>query len=608
MRRLINITLIFALFFASAIVNAQGVAISDDAFHLPDSSAILDVISTSRGLLPPRMSTTERDAVGAPAEGLIIFNTSSKALEIFNGSGWSSATTTFLCGTSQVADTAGNIYNTIKIGNQCWMAENLNSGTRIDGINDQSDNSAVEKYCYNNIEANCDLYGGLYQWDEMMQYMSKGSQGICPDGWHIPADAEWCTLEKEVDLTINCSSTGWRGTDAGTKLKQGGSSGFTGLLAGHRNTGGSFDNFGTNAYYWTSTVGSSGAWNRYLNDINTTSARYDDSKAYGMSVRCLKNIIKVPTVATETASNITATGADVAGEIVDHGWSAITQYGHCWSISPEPTIDDDLFNSGSTNTTCFYTSNLYDLDSYSTYYVRAYAINKEGISYSEEIVFSTLTGNGAPCPGMETITYEGQVYNTVQIGDQCWLRENLNIGTMIDGLSDQTNNNFIEKYCYSNSTGNCDTYGGLYQWDEMMQYVTVEGAQGICPADWHIPTNVEWCLLEQYLDEATIICDPPGSYSGGIDAGGHLKMSGTSYWIFPNTGATNSSGFSAMPGGYRTDYYNPFTSLGNQAFFWTSFEYTAGYAKARRLMYGYARVLWKDASIGIGYSVRCIKN
>ena len=604
MKRLKNITLVFTLFFASTIINAQGVVISDEASYTPDPSAILDVISTSRGLLPSRMSTTERDAVSAPAEGLIIFNTSSKALEIFNGTGWSSATTKFLCGTSQIVDTAGNIYNTIKIGKQCWMAENLNTGTRIDGINDQANNSIIEKYCYNNSEDSCDLYGGLYQWDEMMQYTAaKGAQGICPDGWHIPTDAEWCTLEKEVDLTIECSSTGWRGTDAGTKLKQGGSSGFTGLLSGCRNTGGSFDNFGTGAYYWTSTGGSSGAWNRYLYDSNSTSARYDDSKAYGLSVRCLKNIIKAPTVATDTASNITATSADVAGEIVDPGWSTITQYGHCWSTSPEPTIDDELFNLGSTDTTGLYTSNLYNLASYTTYYVRAYAINSEGITYSEDIVFTTLIGSGSSCPGMATITHAGQIYNTVQIGDQCWLRENLNIGTMIDGNSDQTNNSIIEKYCFYDDTNYCNTYGGLYQWNEMMQYITVEGAQGICPLGWHIPTDVEWCLLEQYLDEATIICDPPSTWSGGIDAGGHLKMSGTTYWSFPNTGATNSSGFTAMPGGYA------FGALGNWGFFWTSSEYDTLHAKARRLMFGYAYVYGQLGNkTTSGYSVRCIKD
>ncbi len=216
MKQIINITLIFTLLTAHQIINAQGVVVTDEASYVKATSAVLDLNSTSKGLLPPRMSTRERDAISEPAEGLIIFNTNNKSLEVYDGVSWNSATSKFICGSSQIADISGNIYNTIKIGGQCWMAENLNIGTRIDGSNDQSDNSTLEKYCYNDSEDSCNLYGALYQWDEIMQYSASSSQGICPDGWHVPTDAEWCILEKEVDLTSDCSSTGWRGTDSGT--------------------------------------------------------------------------------------------------------------------------------------------------------------------------------------------------------------------------------------------------------------------------------------------------------------------------------------------------------------------------------------------------------
>ena len=118
----------------------------------------------------------------------------------------------------------------------------------------------------------------------------------------------------------------------------------------------------------------------------------------------------------------------------------------------------------------------------------------------------------------DTVTdIEGNAYNTVEIGNQCWMQENLNVGTPIgsfesDGttLNPQTDNATIEKYCYGYSThgdagqlatgeANCDTYGGLYQWDEMMQYETQEGTQGICPAGWHIPSDDEWKTLEMHL-------------------------------------------------------------------------------------------------------------
>ena len=606
MKQIINITLIFTLLTAHQIINAQGVVVTDEASYVKATSAVLDLNSTSKGLLPPRMSTRERDAISEPAEGLIIFNTNNKSLEVYDGVSWNSATSKFICGPSQIADISGNIYNTIKIGGQCWMAENLNIGTRIDGSNDQSDNSTLEKYCYNDSEDSCNLYGALYQWDEIMQYSASSSQGICPDGWHVPTDAEWCILEKEVDLTSDCSSTGWRGTDAGTKLKQDGLSGFASLFSGYLNTSYLFENFGSNAYYWTSTAGTLGAWSRELKTSENNSARNDISKNYGLSVRCLKNIKILPTVTTDSASNITSSNADVVGEIIDIGWSTVTQYGHCWSTSPEPTIDDDLFNLGTSDTTGIFISNLHNLASFTTYYVKAYAINSEGVSYSADTTFTTAIGNGAPCPGAATITYGGQLYNTVQIGNQCWLRENLNIGTMINGSTNQSSNATIEKYCYNNTASYCDTYGGLYQWSEMMQYTTTEGAQGICPDGWHIPTDVEWCLLQQYLDESATDCDPPVDWPVGIDAAGHIKMMGSTYWTFPNMAATNSSGFTAMPGGKVSS--NTFDAFNLRGYFWTSTEFNATNARGRLL---YNHLAYISRFIGLkthGYSVRCVKD
>ena len=128
----------------------------------------------------------------------------------------------FVCGDLFVDERDNNTYSSVQIGTQCWMAENLQIGTRIDGSEDQTNNASIEKYCYDNNDSNCDTYGGLYQWDEMMEYgATSGAQGICPTGWHVPADDEWCTLENYVDAgTISCSETGWRGTDVGGNLKE----------------------------------------------------------------------------------------------------------------------------------------------------------------------------------------------------------------------------------------------------------------------------------------------------------------------------------------------------------------------------------------------------
>ncbi|MCK5839195.1 MAG: hypothetical protein KAG99_05065, partial [Bacteroidales bacterium] len=134
-------------------------------------------------------------------------------------------TNPWYCGDPFTDSRDGATYNTIQIGTQCWMAENLNIGTRIDGVNDQINNSIIEKYCYNDIEDSCDVYGGLFQWDEMMQYITDTlAQGICPTGWHIPADYEWKVLEGNVDSQYPVGDPEWdlegyRGFDAGKNLK-----------------------------------------------------------------------------------------------------------------------------------------------------------------------------------------------------------------------------------------------------------------------------------------------------------------------------------------------------------------------------------------------------
>jgi len=150
--------------------------------------------------------------------------------------------------------------------------------------------------------------------------------------------------------------------------------------------------------------------------------------------------------------------------------------------------------------------------------------------------YTFTINNGIPCPGIPFVVYEGQTYHTIFLGGHCWLRENLNVGVRLNADSNQTDNGIIEKYCYNNYLANCAIYGGLYQWDEMMQYGMTPGIQGICPPGWHIPSDDEWTALSLFL--------------GGDDvAGGHLKEEGLAHWGTPNTGADNSYGFTALPAG-----------------------------------------------------------
>ena len=217
------------------------------------------------------------------------------------GPTWSFTT----CGENLVDSRDSQSYETVQIGDQCWMAENLNVGTRIDGSQAQADNSTIEKYCYDNNESNCDTYGGLYQWNEMMQYTTQDSvQGICPDGWHIPSDEEWKVLEGTVDTQYPVGDPEWdgygyRGYDAGKRLKSTtgwttntgtDAFGFTALPGGSHDFSGSFSNLGDEGYWWSATEdASTSAWIRGLHYYHDDIPRGHFSKDNGRSVRCLKD-------------------------------------------------------------------------------------------------------------------------------------------------------------------------------------------------------------------------------------------------------------------------------------------------------------------------------
>lgn len=215
-----------------------------------------------------------------------------------------------------------------------------------------------------------------------------------------------------------------------------------------------------------------------------------------------------------------------------------------------------------------------------------------------------ITG-GVPCPGIPTVSHGGQEYNTVLIGSQCWLKENLNIGNMINAGLDQQDNDTIEKYCYGNDPANCETYGGLYQWNEMMQYASAQGVQGICPPDWHLPTDEEWKQLEGEVDNLYGYPDPEWDATGwrGYDAGLNLKA--TNSWL--NNGNGNDLfGFTALPGGYRKSTAI-FVHLDFNAFYWAS-TINSSYRRMRRLSYDEGKIYRYHYSKSYGFSVRCIKD
>ena len=191
---------------------------------------------------------------------------------------------------------------------------------------------------------------------------------------------------------------------------------------------------------------------------------------------------------------------------------------------------------------------------------------------------------------------QGNVYKTIVIGTQEWMAENLKTTVYRNG---NAIDNIIENYqwldlttgawaSYNNDNQYDCPYGKLYNW------FAVADPRYLCPTDWHVPTDGEWTALTDYIGGAAV-------------AGGKMKTTGLQYWISPNTDATNESGFSGLPGGYRSssgDFYN----VGNGGYWWSSSEYDASRAWYRFLTYNYDNAYQDRNDNGVGFSVRCLRD
>lgn len=530
------------------------------------------------------------------------------------------------CGNPFVDSRDGQIYNTVQIGEQCWMAENLNVGGRIDGGQNQLDNGAIEKYCYDNLETNCDVYGGLYQWDEMMGYSNlQGTKGICSEGWHLPADKEWTILTDYVssiqeylcNSNINyiakalAANIYWNSSTytcaVGNDINANNATNFTGLPGGYYLIGGSFSAIG-NAGFWR-TSNESTATNSYYRGlgINGTGLTHSSSsKSLGMSIRCIKG---------DSAQNQPPyypfypnpeNGSSNISINLSFSWS-------CSDPESDPLTYDVFF--GTENPPALVATAIADtfynpgtLNYNTTYYWKIVAHDDHGNSTEGEI-WSFTTKETWECGDILHDERDGQEYNTVQIGDQCWMAENLNVGTRIDGTQNQQDNGDVEKYCYDNLESNCDVYGGLYQWDEMMGYSTVQGVKGICPVGWHLPTDLEFTSLTNFVSgQPTYLCNSNAIFIA-------KALAASVYW---NTNAgtctignvlenNNATGFIGLPGGYRNNW-GVIEDLGNLADWWSSTQYNATKAWYRNLSCNDAHVDRFNNNKVYGMSIRCLQD
>ena len=305
---------------------------------------------------------------------------------------------------------------------------------------------------------------------------------------------------------------------------------------------------------------------------------------YGMPIS-FTTLGESPSLTISGAKNITTTGATINGAAnpnflstnVTFEYGKTTSYGLSVTAAQSPI---------SGNVKMDVSANITGLTAGTTYHYRVKAINSVGTAYSRDTTF-TSTG---------VADYDGNIYNTVIIGTRIWMAENLKTTHYNNGSSIPFPGSDVSwvsatggGYCvFSNQSSNLAIYGALYNWASVNTGI-------LCPTGWHVPTSTEWLSLTDNL--------------GGVSvAGGKMKETGLSHWTFPNIGADNSSGFTALGGSY-IDYKGVFGDLGLTAYFWSSTEVSPTNAFANKLFNDNSTISQGGLVQKLcGYSVRCIKD
>jgi uncharacterized protein (TIGR02145 family) len=524
------------------------------------------------------------------------------------------------CTFGSVTDKEGNTYKTITIGAQEWMAENLRSGGGFPQVSSSSDWSNLQQPAwsyYDNNPTNNNSFGKLYNGFAVNQY-----KNLCPTGWHIPNDFEWSILSKTLGgdnvsggALKSINSTFWVNPNVGATN----TSCFSSIPNGYRQSDGTFNGKGSSAVYFQSDFSGLPHF-RLLNSKDNKSARLPLSTLIpkvGAAVRCLKGDsvgIYSPLVNLDSISQISPNSSRVYANVQDGG-SQVLETGIVWSTIGIPSISGNklsTYSAKSGSTVLFFTS----LTPNTKYYVRAFAINKIGISYSS--LDSFITSKVCLTPTISDI--DGNVYNTIAIGNQCWTKENLRVTKYNDGTLIPLDNSggtsgsstgqtwgsrtAGARTIYAHSQVNLSSYGYLYNWYAARGIATSGSNKELCPVGWHVPSDYEWASLSTYL--------------GGVNvADGKMKSTGTTLWTFPNTEATNESGFSAFPGGSRVN--STFQGIRNSSNFWSysrdSYSYRCGFAgtdRCFRTEYFFFSIpsglVVATNEVQRGASVRCIRN
>jgi uncharacterized protein (TIGR02145 family) len=520
-----------------------------------------------------------------------------------------------------MSDQDGNVYKTIVIGTQEWMAENLKTGhyrngEKIPVVTDGAAWSGVTTgascwYGNDSASYNCP-YGRLYNW-----YTVADPRGLCPTGWHVPSDDEWKTMElllgmpdselnqlgdqrgstQNIGGKLKSVSDLWASFNAGASNE----SGFSALPSGLREAAGIFRYVGEAGFWWPSTENSiNDAWSRILGRWGSFSARNNDPKANGKSVRCLKDAPETGSINSLDCGGAVNTGTIYAGQAA-LGASTTINYsgGNGGSFSSRV-----ISSTGVTGLTATLAAGSFADGDGSLYF----AIT--GIPTGTGIVSFELNLGGKSCvfsalvvaAGNGVTDVDGNIYRSVLIGDQEWMSENLKVSKYRNGdliptnLSDSDWQNTTNGAysTYENNPLNNTVYGKLYNWH------TVVDPRGLCPQDWHAPSETDWEILKEFLGG-------PGPAGGKLKAIGTIEA-GTGLWNSPNLGASNNSGFNALPGGIHF-YQGSYGGLGVSGGWWATTGYPSSTAAALTLWNLYEAAFPNgNGNTNNGYSVRCLKN
>lgn len=230
------------------------------------------------------------------------------------------------------------------------------------------------------------------------------------------------------------------------------------------------------------------------------------------------------------------------------------------------------------------------------------------------LLFAVLAFSVFHSKAQTVVDIDGNIYNTVDIGSQTWMKENLMVTKFNDGtnITYPSYNDSLWEY---NTTGAYSfwghdttiykyTYGALYNWYTLDPIAN--GGKNVCPSGWHVSTEHDWNVLETFLD-STVDTTNTTSILYGTDVGGKLKDT-VSLWNMVNVGATNSSGFSALPGGDRYSSGSVFSCLQSSCFFWSAQAYDSLNAWIRTLNFTNSQIQLGYYPKNVGASVRCVKN